>query len=335
MPAPKKVFLTGATGFIGSHLVERLLEQGCEISALMRNPPADVPAGIRVIRGDLSDSKSLEQGLVQLGTLDVVYHLAGVVAASTREGYFSANQKGTQNLMQALVALQEKPKRIVLVSSLAAGGPALDRDNPRLEGDKPVPVSAYGQSKLAAEEAALAFKDRLSIAIVRPPMVYGPRDKGVYVLIKTVSRRIHPRLPGSDPSGEKFYSLIHSDDLVEAILKLGSAAIQSGEIFYVSDGGVYSSSELLQAMAGALGVRPVKLPVPGWVLKSAAWSLTRLSQATGKAFALNQDKLGEIFPDYWICSPEKSRQVLGFEPRVSLAEGMRSTVKWYRDNRWL
>lgn len=332
-----KALVTGASGFIGSTLIRLLNQEGIEVVALMRKSSSDANLkGLQYTRveGDVRDYDSLCRAVVGC---DYVFHLAGLVAAKDREQYFQFNSLGTENLARACVEHAPGLKRFVFVSSLAAGGPSPSAV-PRTEVDTDAPVSAYGESKLDAEKRLLRFSSKFPIAIVRPPMVYGPRDTAFFLLIKTVSRKIIPLVSANTPDGQKYYSMIHALDLCEAILRAGrheSAARKSGEIFYVSSGEIVSYDSLMSTIARCLGVKPMKLRVPFQFLNFTAQVLTLASRATGAHFMLNRDKINEIRPDYWTCSSDKARDVLGFEPEYFLANGMKDAVDWYRANHWV
>lgn len=332
-----KALVTGASGFIGSTLIEQLAARGIEVDALMRKTSDDSNLkGLkyRRVEGDLSDADSLKRAVEGV---DYVFHLAGAVTAKDRAGYFRHNAEGTRRLAEAAAETGGSLKRFVHVSSLAAAGPASSRD-PRREGDPNAPVSAYGESKLQGEVEVLRHKDRLPVVIVRPPMVFGPKDKGVFVVMQTVARNLMPLMQGSAEGGHKYYSSVHVDDLCQGIVQAGLAPLEkvpSGEIFYISSDEIHSYEELLKAMSESLGKRPIRVRVPMLALTAAAHALGGVSKLTGKSFALNPDKLNEILPDYWICSNAKAREVLGFRPRHDLSSGIAQTVEWYKRNQWL
>lgn len=328
-----RALVTGASGFIGSTLIEELGTLGFEVDALLR-PSSDVSnlSGLayRRVEGDLRDDASLRRAVRDV---DYVFHLGGLTAARSRAEYFEHNAAGTERLARA--AAEERPglSRFVFVSSLAASGPAPSREEPLTESCETRPVSAYGESKLAAERALLNFKGRIPISIVRPPMVYGPRDRGVFVLIQTVARNVTPV-----PRGEKYYSLIHVRDLVRGIVQSALAKpseVASGEVFFLTGNENATFREILDVIADALGRDPLRLTVPPLALRGAAMVLSLLGAVTGRTFPLNLDKLREILPDYWLCTSEKAKARLGFAPEFDLAGGMAHSVAWYKRHRWL
>jgi nucleoside-diphosphate-sugar epimerase len=336
-----KALVTGASGFIGSTLIEELNTLGMDVFALMRksSSPANLEhARFQRVEGDLRDPNSLREAV---RGMDYVFHLAGMVSARNREEFFENNAAGTRRLAEA-VAQQVRNdgraiSRFVLVSSLAAGGPADSRE-PRTEEQEDHPVSAYGESKLHAERELLKFRELYPVAIIRPPIVYGPRDKGVFTMIQTVAKNVIP-LPGAaSPDGQKYYSHIHVRDLVRGIIQAGMAPLEkvpSGEIFYLSGDDVVTYRELMLTIAEKLGKNPIQFRVPRLALRLAAASLSALGRVTNKTFPLNLDKLNEVLPDYWICSNQKAKSKLGFAPEFDLSTGMANAIEWYKENRWI
>jgi dihydroflavonol-4-reductase len=322
--------ITGATGFIGTTLAERLLRRGDAVRALVRDPArADElrAMGADLVRGDVSQPETLNDAVPDV---DAVVHLAGLVKALTREQLFKVNSDGTRSLAAA-VARTGGPK-FVLVSSLAAAGPSVP-GRPRTEADRPAPVSAYGQSKLAAEEAVRSFATALDASIVRPPIVYGPRDKeflpSLFQLAKT-------GIVLKSGTADKRYSIIHVNDLVDLIIAVAEGGERVGEagvagVYFGDDGVEYTWEGLARGALGALGRRGAVVPVPEFVSWIAAGAATAAARLTGRPAILSLDKMMEIREPAWTCSSAKARRELGWTPRVSFVEGMRDAVRWYRE----
>jgi len=331
-----RILVSGASGFIGSGLVASLVKQGHEVSALMRASASaeflkDVP--FTRVTGDILDLDSLKRACENI---DAVYHLAGLTAARSREEFFKFNAEGTKNLAAAAVA-SGTVKRFVHVSSLAASGPSFGLA-PKNEGDPNHPVSMYGESKLRGELYLDELKGQLPFIVIRPPMVYGPRDRNVYLFFKTIQKSWMPVLPSKTPTGHKYYSAIHVDDLIQALVNSMSCPaelFERGERFHVSDGQIYTYERIMGLISNELKVKPIRLKLPGGLVSALASGGTIAGRILNRPLPLNRDKLNELMPDYWICSSQKAFDKLGLKPKYTLETGVPQTVAWYKIHGWL
>lgn len=284
--------------------------------------------GAELVRGDVSRPESLPAAVPDV---DVVVHLAGLVKAVTREDLFAVNAEGTRALAQA--AARTKGTKFILVSSLAAAGPSTPARR-RVEADRPAPVSIYGQSKLAAEEALRTFAPALNASIIRPPIVYGPRDKEFLPSLFSLART---GVIAKSGMGQKHYSLIHVDDLAALIIdaaERGASIDERGAsgVYFCSDGVDQTWEALGRGAMAALGRRGTVIPVPELITWIAAGASSAAARLTRRPAILSLDKMMEIREPAWTCSPEKARRELGWQPRVSFTEGMRDSVKWFREH---
>jgi nucleoside-diphosphate-sugar epimerase len=218
-------------------------------------------------------------------------------------------------------------RKFVFLSSLSATGPAKE-GRPVDEETPASPVSHYGKSKLAAEQAVLKhIKERgLPAVIIRPPAVYGPRDRGFRVFFRMISRGVFPDW------GPSRYSLIYVDDLVRGIVAAAHSPHSAGDIFFLADDQPYTSREIVQVMAEACSKKPLRVPIPRFCMPVVAG----LSELSGReSFIINRDKLREIRHRNWVCDPARAKRELGFAPKTKLKEGIKWTADWYRIHRWL
>jgi dihydroflavonol-4-reductase len=335
--------ITGATGFIGARLVERLIAQGHTVTCLAR-ARADtarlLQTGATIITGDVTQPATLAPAL-EKSTPDTVFHLAGVVKAVKTRDFSDVNSHGVENIAAACAARPTAPVLLV-VSSLAAGGPAPSDGSPLTEDAPPHPVSAYGKSKFAGEQAALRFANRVPITIVRPPIVYGPGDLGVFEIFAPIARLRTHLIPGYRDAR---FSLVFVDDLVDALI----IAAQKGErlsqaastppgqgIYYAAGDETPTYAQLGSAIATALGQRPPRmLRVPKPLLKLAALGADTVSCIVRRSFWLNSDKIIEATAGDWTCLAAKARDQLGWRPAAPLADRLHQTALWYRQNKWL
>lgn len=333
-------FVTGGSGFIGSEVIRQLCASGLRVRALMRktSPRGNLEGLVEgkdydVVVGDLGNLESLKTGV---RGVDYVFHIAGAISAANREEFMRHNAVGTANLARACAEVNPSLKRFLYVSSLAASGPS-QSIAPRRETDKEAPISAYGESKLEGERELFKIANGIyPVTVIRPPAVYGPRDRGIFEFFKFISKGLMPIFPASNETGQKHYSLIHVEDLVRAIVHCGLAGGQGGrEVFFVAGDGIHSWEEIMREIAAALGKKPLRLYLPGFVVVSLAGLYTFLTKITGKEFPLTLDKLNELRPDFWICSNDLAKQKIGFSARYDLKKGVAHTAKWYVESGWL
>ncbi|MFQ5883140.1 MAG: NAD-dependent epimerase/dehydratase family protein [Candidatus Methylomirabilales bacterium] len=322
-----RALVTGGTGFIGSHLVEYLLERGDEVTCLARNRSRlrwlD-HSKVRLVEGDCTDPNLGGRLPVDL---DWVFHLAGITKTLEWDEYYRVNGKGTGNLGAAL-AERGQPPRLVYLSSLAAAGPSAD-GHPLREPEPPRPVSHHGRSKLEGEKALKELGTSLPWVIVRAPVIYGPRDRDLLPFFQLAKRRVAFRL-----GGRRVFSLCYVEDLVRS-LYLAAERGRDGEIYYIAEACPRSWDEIWHAIASALGVRPVTIPFPPVLLAAAAWMWEGVARLTGIPPLLNRDKACEMRQQHWVCDPGKAAQELGFTTSIPLRTGAQRAVDWYHRYRWL
>lgn len=323
----RRAFLTGGTGFVGSHVAEELQRRGLAVRALVRSDPKWLTGlGVETVRGDLSDLHALTEAA---SGAEVVIHAAALTRAPSLETLRAANVDGTLRLLDACASAPERPGRVVIVSSLAAVGPS--GDGPLAE-DAPLrPISNYGRSKAEMEERVAAHPIADRVTIVRPPAVYGPREADIYTVIKTAARqRLFPIV--GDPRARSL-DLVFVRDLARGIVGAALAPGASGETFFLG-GRAHSWDEIHGAVTGALGRGAMKVNVSPRVVAP----IGAVAEAVGKLFGayppLNRDKAREA-REAWVVTSAKAREAFGYTAEVPLADGMRETVGWYREEGWL
>ncbi len=310
--------------------MEALLAQGHEIRCLVRDSRrlgwiSGLPS-VTIVRGAVDEPRSLREAL---GGVDQVYHLAGVTRARAAREFFRVNDEGTRHLVHACLATPGGPSRLVHLSSLAAVGPTA-MATACAEDVSPRPVSPYGWSKLQGEAAVLGARDRLHVTVLRPPVVYGPRDRGVLEIARWVARGLLPMPAG--PS--RTLSLCYVQDLVTALLTAGEAKVPSGEIFHVAGEGAFTWEQVGDALGEALGVRPTPLRIPVPMLLALATGADAWAWVTGRPGYFSRGKVREA-AGHWLCDTGKARRQLGLVPSVGLRTGAAVTVQWYRAAGWL
>ena len=337
---PQSVLVTGASGFIGQHLVRRLIKQGNRVSCLVRATSCTdelKSTGAQLVSGDVTDCASIERALAS-SQAEVVFHLAGLTKALRTDDFLRVNAGGAESVAAACANCTDKPV-LVVVSSLAAAGPC-DVGRPLVESDAPTPVSNYGRSKLAGELAAAKYAGVVPISVIRPPMVFGPGDRGMLEMFQPIARCGIHVVPGHS---ERCFSLVHVADLVEGLLlvaekgeRLHPNGLPGQGIYYMAADDYPTYTELGQAIAIALGKKRatvVHLAVP--LVKLAGLCGDAMTWIRQRPAWLNSDKMTEAIAGSWTCSSTKAHTHLGWYPSADLAKRLCETAQWYRHAKWL
>lgn len=330
MAAMGKILVTGATGFIGSHLVDGLKKRGHSVKCLVRrtsNLRYLTHSEVEFVYGGLDDATDWNEVFQEVS---VVYHVAGLTFARRRQDYFIVNHGGTEALLAAAVKHRDRIKKLVHVSSLAAVGPGRNGE-PVTEDSEPAPITPYGRSKLLAEEAVLAVGSLLPSTIVRPPAVYGPRDYAIYEFFKQIARGRSPVIGRAD----KMISLVHVRDLVDGIILAGESDASIGRTYFISDEEVYSWRAVSDLLARVMGRSARTITIPRSVAFGVALAAEAVAAVSRKPPVINRDKVTDMSQSCWACAIQRAKAELGYRQRVSLEEGLRETVDWYKSEGWL
>jgi nucleoside-diphosphate-sugar epimerase len=323
-----KALITGASGFIGGNLRRALLAAGADVVALRRRSSPEPEEGRSVV-GAYDDVDGLT-GVMREERPDWVFHVAGATNGVTYEDFQRANVLPTKNLLTALTAAHRDVKRFVLVSSLAAYGPA-DKDRPKVESDPREPIEHYGRSKLEAEQVVEAMGETLPWTIVRPSGVYGPRDREFFLLFREIvnGRNVYYG------NRRRQFSLVYVDDCVRAILEAALADETVGDGYFLDDGRPVDWQTFQDAIIAEVGKKPLTIDFPSFLLPLAAWGGEVLAMIDGKPRLFNLQKKTMGDQDAWTCKSDHAREDFGFSPEVDMEEGVRRSLAWYRANGWL
>lgn len=336
--AGKRVFITGATGFIGNRLLRRLLANDCQVKCSIRANRSQVrysAKNLDWVRGDLRVKTPWLPKAID--GCDYVFHLAAATRSARSADLPEINTSTFRTVLEACAAARRPPK-LVFVSSLAAAGPSSGN---RLlsETDEKNPVSHYGKSKAACEDLAAEYAGKIPISIVRPPIVLGPGDGNGFELFKSIKRWRCHLVPGFQ---DHLFSVIHVDDLVSALLRVAESGQRLGGtdpskgIYFATSDSVLTYAGLGQQIGLAVGHPNVKLlRVANWMLRSAGLINELIGRITGKPRLLNRDKCREGTAGSWACSAEKLRKETGFRVETPLEERLAETAEWYRQAGWL
>jgi nucleoside-diphosphate-sugar epimerase len=325
-----RVLVTGGHGFVGSHLVRRLLEEGDRVRCLCRR--AGVPESLQglpveVVAGDVTRPET--RGRAREG-IDAGHHHPGRLTSLTRREMFRTNAKGTWHL--AAAATRAGVRRFVHCSSLSVAGPTPRGCAALVEGAEGVPVTWYGASKALAERAVAAWGARgLPFTIVRPPIVYGPRDRGLLPVFRAVSRGVRPLLGRAG----KRYSWVYAPELAEALVRMGRSDRTLGRTYFAGHPEAATAEAFVDAAARACGRRGIAVRLPESLLSVLAHVSDSIAQVTGRPAMLTRDKLHEVVPDAWVCDSSAAWRDVGWRARRGLDDGAAETMRWYVEHRWV
>lgn len=322
-----KAFITGGTGFIGSHLVDTLLDQGGnEIRCMVRSNEKWLEGKeYKKINCDLNDISALQKAM---DGVDVVFHLAGVVKAKETRVFERVNVEGTENLLR--VAQKLGVPKVVISSSQAAAGPSINK--PVTEDDEMLPVSRYGESKMRMENMIHRIADESSqVTIIRPSSVYGPREEDIYTFFKIAAKGICP-IVGRGQG--KSISMAHVNDIVNGILLASNHEHKGVRTYFLSSERGYNWHEIRDATSNALGRKLLTINVPARMVKSVGKITESTASFFGNYPVMNEDKAKEMVLS-WVCSVDKAIKELGYKQNIDLNEGILNTINWYKRHNWL
>jgi nucleoside-diphosphate-sugar epimerase len=318
------ILVTGGTGFIGTHLLEKLAAKGAGVRALVRRgrAPRSLPAGVEAVYGDLASGEGIREALRGAA---VVIHLAGVTKALRTADYYAGNVEATRQLARGLA---DTGTRLVHVSSLAAIGPA--EEGVAVEEDAvPHPVTHYGKSKLEAEQVVRELAP--DAVIVRPAVVYGPRDTDVFQLLKSISRGLVVEIAG----GERWFSAIYVKDLVEGLMAAVASPRAGGRSYFLAHAKPASWGELGAVAAALMGRRPRIVKLPFAVAHAVGAGAEAWARLTGKPGIISREKVAEARCRDWTCDTRRAAEELGFVAPTGLEAGLGATLAWYKEAGWL
>ena len=325
--------VTGASGFIGNHLVNLLVKEGFIVRCLdVKNKKNSSVSNQRVEHFyiDCTEFDMLLKTRALEGA-DYIFHLAGGTKLTNLEAFRKYNVLSTKNILQAVTERKIRLKRFVFVSSQASVGPASSMDRPVIESDKQCPVGDYGRSKWEAERVVMEYGNSIPYTIIRPSSVYGPGDVDFLNIFKQIKGHLSI-YPGYR---DKYLTIIFVTDLVRGLLLATRAFRAEGNTYFLGSEDPVSWCDVHRIITKVMNKKVLELNIPQWIVELVGRAGDIFSRLTGRFVIFNTQKIALSKPRYWICSSERAKKDFGFKSRVSLLEGMDITCSWYKENNWL
>ena len=328
-PSPIAV-VTGGSGFVGSHLVDLLLEKGYEVRCAVRrssnlqwlqNKP------VKLYYVNLTEKDQLSEILTNA---QYIFHVAGTVKSLTPEGYYKGNVHTTQILLDAALQYAPNINRIVVVSSLSASGIAPQPDHIITENQICKPLTQYGHSKLAQEQLCQQYFDKIPITIIRPPAIYGERDVDILLFFKSCYKGLI-----ATTRHEQQFSLVYVGDVVNGMLQAALSPKAQSQTYFISSERGYFWHEVADIVSQHSGKKAITLRFPNWGVRGISAIAEYVGRVRKQAAILNIDKANEMVQKSWVCSSEKAKLDFGYRPLTTLEKGIPQTLRWYEQMKWL
>ncbi|MBK9015624.1 MAG: NAD(P)-dependent oxidoreductase [Saprospiraceae bacterium] len=330
----KKILITGASGFVGSHLVEEALRRDLDVYAGIRKSSSreylqDERINFVELNFEDKDQMSI---LMKRKQFDYVIHNAGVVSAPKLSDYMRVNFEYTKNFVEAIEASGEQLDKFTYISSAASYGPVPSKDLTDFlkEEDTPRPINAYGEAKLASERYLASLHD-FPYVVIRPTGVYGPREKEILTFFKMINRNVE----GYIGFRRQHLAFVYVKDLVRAVLDATTSSEVSRKSYFISDGRYYAQWDIGKTAKQILNKKTLRFHIPVTLVRSIAWVLEQAGKLSGSYPPLNLEKVRILESLNWKCDIEPLKEDLNFQPQYDMEEGLEETLAWYKEQGWL
>jgi nucleoside-diphosphate-sugar epimerase len=322
--------VTGANGFVGSHLIDYLLSKNFMVKCLVRKT-----SNLRWLEGkevEIFKCGLFDRDGIKTAMEDVnyVFHVAGVVKAKNNEGYFKGNVDATRILLETAEKNKQNIKRFVVVSSQTVTGPSYD-GKPVNEKTECRPLTTYAKSKFEQEKLVLSYSEKIPVTICRAPAIYGERDTEIFIYFQTFSKGL-TSLIGFD---KKVLSLLHVADLAEGLYLAAISDKSIGEIYFISSEKFYTWDEVGAVTSKELNKKALKIRIPHFVVYTVAAIAQFFAMFSSKPATLNIEKAKDLTQHAWICDTSKAVNDFGYTQNVSIEEGIKRTCEWYKKMKWI
>jgi dihydroflavonol-4-reductase len=322
--------VTGANGFVGSHLVDYLLGKNFEVRCIVRkssNLQWLEGKNVKIYDCGLFDKDGLREAF---RNVNYIFHVAGVVKAKNEEGYFRGNVESTKILLEVAAEVKDHIKKFIMVSSQTVSGPAL-KGKPVTEEMEPNPLTTYARSKVKQEKIVLSYKDVFPVTICRGPAIYGERDTEIFIYFQVFNKGLTTMI-GFD---KKELSLLHVSDFAEGLYLAAISDKANGQIYFISSEKFYTWNEVGNITSKVLNKKAFRIRIPHFIVFIIAAIAQFFAMFSSKPATLNIEKAKDLVQRYWICDTSKAMRDLGYRQKVSIEEGIRRTCEWYKLMKWI
>jgi len=330
MNSKQLAVVTGANGFVGSHLVDYLLSKNFEVRCIVRkssNLRWLKDKDVKIFDCGLFDKEGLREAFKGA---NYIFHVAGVVKAKNEEGYFRGNVESTKILLEVASEVKDHIKKFIMVSSQTVSGPSLE-GKPVTEETEPNPLTTYARSKLKQEQLVLSYKDVFPVTICRAPAIYGERDTEIFIYFQVFNRGLTTMI-GFD---KKELSLLHVADLAEGLYLAALSEKANGEIYFISSEKFYTWDEIGAITSRVLNKKAFRIRIPHLIVFIIAVVAQFFAMFSSKPATLNIEKAKDLTQRYWTCDTSKAMKDLGYRQKVSAEEGIKRTCEWYKQMKWI
>lgn len=326
------ILLTGATGFIGSHILDSLIEKNYNVRCLVRKNSNTRWLDNKNTKIVVTDFINYDLIKNELADIDIIIHVAGIIAALNYQEFFRVNSEGTKLLLESVAHYSKTLKKIIYISSQTVGGPAKSIDLPIKESDEANPLTSYAKSKLEAEKFIINNGFDVNYTILRPSAVFGERDPGIVQIFQMVKKGFAPMM-GLD---KKYLNLIYGKDLAKATINCIENVKSDNQIYYIAGQDKLNWDFLMDQIKIAVNnPKAIKLKVPNPIVLGVGYINEKISQITGKPQIFNYDKAIDFTRKYWLCDTQKARKEINLRTEANISDLLKSTADWYSKNGWL
>lgn len=326
------ILITGSTGFIGSHILDELLNNKHNVKCLIRNNSNTRwldNKQVEIIKSDFINYDIIKD---KLEDVEIVIHVAGIIAALNYQEFFKVNSEGTKILLESVAKYSKQFKKFIYISSQTVGGPAKDLNSPIRENDNPNPLTSYAKSKYQAEQFIVTNKLGVNYSILRPSAVFGERDPGIVQIFQMVKKGFAPMM-GLD---KKYLNLIYGKDLAIATVNCIDNPNSDNQIYYIAGENKVSWDFLMDEIKIAVNnPKARKLKVPNPIVLTVGYINEKISQITNQPQIFNYDKAIDFTRKYWICDTNKARKEINLRTDADITDLLKRTANWYIENGWL